>query len=163
MCEVPHIAADQMKDVIVTMQLVRAPELAESDNFETSERRYAVVLNAQIVTDVLPDPVSIRICNISAGGLMAIVPPHVVLGGSVAVFIRHIGKLVGRIAWARKDRIGVRFDQEIDPVALLADRAERAAAPSLMANRFVELTKRTMIVPGLDFPVESPVRAMHAA
>jgi len=152
-----------MKDVIVTMQLVRAPELAESDKFETSERRYAVVLNAQIVTDVLPDPVSIRICNISAGGLMAIVPPHVALGGSVAVVIRHIGKLVGRIAWARKDRIGVRFDQEIDPVALLADRAERAAAPSLMANRFVELTKRTMIVPGLDFPVESPVRAMHAA
>jgi hypothetical protein len=152
-----------MKDVIVTMQLVRAPELPQSEEFETSERRYAVVLNAQIVADSLPDPVSIRICNISAGGLMAVVPSGVALGGYVAVVIRHVGKLLGRIVWARKDRIGIKFIDEIDPVALLADRAERAAAPSLMANKFVELTKRTMIVPGVDFPIEQAGRALHAA
>ena len=147
----------------MTMQLVRAPELPSSEQFETSERRYAVVLNAQIVGDSLPDPVSIRICNISAGGLMAVVPPHVAVSGYIAVVIRHVGKLFGRIVWARKDRIGIKFDQEIDPVALLADRAERAAAPSLMANKFVELTKRTMIVPGVDFPIEAAGRALHAA
>lgn len=147
----------------MAMQLVRAPELPESAQFETSERRYAVVLNAQVVADSLPDPVTIRICNISAGGLMAVVPSNVVLSGYVAVVIRHVGKLFGHIVWARKDRIGVKLDHEIDPVALLADRAERAAAPSMMANKFVELTKRTMIVPGVDFPIEPPVVAMHAA
>ena len=94
---------------------------------------------------------------------MAVVPPHVRLGGTVAVVIRHAGRLFGRIVWAEKGRIGVRFDQDIDPVALLADRAERAAEPSLMANRFVELAKRTMPVPGVDFPVESPPRTLHAA
>lgn len=147
----------------MTMQLVRAPELPSSEQFETSERRYAVVLNAQIIGDTLPDPVSIRICNISAGGLMAVVPSNATVGGSIAVVIRHVGKLFGRIVWARKDRIGIKFDHEIDPVALLADRAERAAAPSLMANKFVELTKRTMIVPGVDFPIETAGRALHAA
>ena len=152
-----------MKDVTVTMQLVRAPELPQSEQFETSERRYAVVLNAQVVGDSLPDPVAIRICNISAGGLMAVVPSHVALEGYIAVVIRHVGKLFGHIVWVRKDRIGIRFDKEIDPVALLADRAERAAAPSLMANKFVALTKRTMLVPGMDFPIESPGRALHAA
>jgi len=152
-----------MKDVIVTMQLVRAPEFSESEDFETAERRYAVVLSAQIIAEALPDPVSIRICNISAGGLMAVIPPHVALDGYVAVVIRHVGRLFGRIVWAQKDRIGLKLDQEIDPVALLADRAERAAAPSLMANRFVELTKRTMVVPGIDFPIETPVRSLHAA
>ena len=147
----------------MTLQLVRAPELPSSEQFETSERRYAVVLNAQIIGDSLQDPVSIRICNISAGGLMAVVPPHVTVGGYIEVVIRHVGKLFGHIVWARKDRIGIKFDQEIDPVALLADRAERAAAPSLMANKFVELTKRTMIVPGVDFPIEQAGAALHAA
>lgn len=147
----------------MTMQLVRAPEFAVSEQFETAERRYAVVLNAQIIAEALPDPVSIRICNISAGGLMAVVPAHVALGGYVAIVIRHVGKLFGRIVWAQGGRIGVRFDREIDPVAVLADRAERAAAPSLMANRFVELTKGTIAVPGMDFPIESPDRALRAA
>ena len=147
----------------MTMQLVRAPELPSSEQFETSERRYAVVLNAQINGDSFADPVSIRICNISAGGLMAVVLPHVTVGGHIAIVIRHVGKLFGHIVWARKDRIGIKFDHEIDPVALLADRAERAAAPSLMANKFVELTKRTMIVPGMDFPIETTGSALHAA
>ena len=145
------------------MQLVRAPEFADSENFETSERRYAVVLSAVILAEGLERPVSIRVCNISAGGLMAVVPPHVRLGGTVAVVIRHAGRLFGRIVWAEKGRIGVRFDQDIDPVALLADRAERAAEPSLMANRFVELAKRTMPVPGVDLSVEGPPRTLHAA
>lgn len=147
----------------MTMQLVRAPEFAESESFETAERRYAVVLSAVILAEGLERPVSIRICNISAGGLMAVAPAHVALGGAIAVVIRHVGRLLGRIVWAQKGRIGIRFDHEIDPVALLADRAERAAAPSLMANRFVELTKRTMPVPGVDFPIESPAGALHAA
>ncbi|MBK6297322.1 MAG: PilZ domain-containing protein [Sphingomonadales bacterium] len=147
----------------MAMQLVRAPEFAESEKFETAERRYAVVLSAQITPESEDTPISVRVCNISAGGLMAIVPPHVALRGQVSIMIRHVGKLIGRIVWAQKDRIGVRFDAEIDPVALLAERAERAAAPSLLANRFVELTKKTMAVPGMDFPIERPLGELRAA
>jgi len=147
----------------VAMQLVRAPEFAESEKFETAERRYAVVLSAQITPESEDTPISVRVCNISAGGLMAIVPPHVALRGQVSIMIRHVGKLIGRIVWAQKDRIGVRFDAEIDPVALLAERAERAAAPSLLANRFVELTKKTMAVPGMDFPIERPLGELRVA
>jgi hypothetical protein len=152
-----------LKDEVVAMQLVRAPEFAESEKFETAERRYAVVLSAQITPESEDTPISVRVCNISAGGLMAIVPPHVALRGQVSIMIRHVGKLIGRIVWAQKDRIGVRFDAEIDPVALLAERAERAAAPSLLANRFVELTKKTMAVPGMDFPIERPLGELRAA
>ncbi len=147
----------------MAMQLVRAPEFAESEKFETAERRYAVVLSAQITPESEDTPISVRVCNISAGGLMAIVPPHVALRGQVSIMIRHVGKLIGRIVWAQKDRIGVRFDAEIDPVALLAERAERAAAPSLLANRFVELTKKTMAVPGMDFPIERPLGELRVA
>ena len=147
----------------MAMQLVRAPEFAESEKFETAERRYAVVLSAHITPESEDTPISVRVCNISAGGLMAIVPPHVALRGQVSIMIRHVGKLIGRIVWAQKDRIGVRFDAEIDPVALLAERAERAAAPSLLANRFVELTKKTMAVPGMDFPIERPLGELRAA
>jgi hypothetical protein len=48
-------------------------------------------------------------------------------------------------------------------VTLLAERAERAAAPSLLANRFVELAKKTMAVPGMDFPIESPLGELRVA
>ena len=147
----------------MAMQLVRAPEFAESEKFETAERRYAVVLSAQIVPEREESPISVRVCNISAGGLMAIVPPHVALRGHVSIMIRHVGKLVGRIVWAQKDRINIRFETEIDPVTLLAERAERAAAPSLLANRFVELAKKTMAVPGMDFPIESPLGELRVA
>lgn len=126
------------------MQLVRAPEFAESEQFEHSEKRYGVVLNAQIVGDEYPEPVSIRICNISAGGLMAIVPPTMIFDGCITVTIRHVGKLLGRIVWRQKDKVGIKFDHEIDPEALLAARAARSLAPAQMANRFVELTKRTI-------------------
>ncbi len=145
------------------MQLVRAPEFAESGKFETAERRYAVVLSAQVLPEGAENTVSVRICNISAGGLMAIVPPHVTLSGQVSIMIRHMGTLRGDIVWAQKDRIGIRFETEIDPVAMLAERAERAAAPSLMANRFVELAKKTIAVPGMDFPIESPMAELRAA
>ena len=81
----------------MAMQLVRAPEFAESEKFETAERRYAVVLSAQITPESEDTPISVRVCNISAGGLMAIVPPHVALRGQVSIMIRHVGKLIGRI------------------------------------------------------------------
>lgn len=141
------------------MKLVRSPDLGDAGQFEHSEKRYGVVLSAQIVGDECPEPVSIRICNISAGGLMAIVPPTMTFGGCITVVIRHVGKLLGRIVWRQKDKVGIKFDKEIDPVALLADRAERALAPSQMANKFVELTKRTM---AFDHVGQGAVGLFHA-
>jgi hypothetical protein len=120
------------------MKLVRSPDLPEAAAYGATEKRYSVVLRAELTGEDVDTPVSVRIVNISAGGLMAVVPPGPKLGGHVTIAIRHLGRFVGRIVWARDGRIGMKFDGAIDPEKLMADRAKRAAASARSAARFVE-------------------------
>jgi hypothetical protein len=120
------------------MKLVRSPDMPEAADYTANEKRYSVVLRAELDGDDIDAPVSVRIVNISAGGLMAVVPPGRRLDGQVTMTIRHLGRFAGRIVWARDGRIGMKFDAAIDPEKLMTDRAKRAAASARSAARFVE-------------------------
>lgn len=61
-----------------------------------------------------PD-VTVKVRNLSAGGLMAESPVSFMRGDLVAVDLRGIGLVSGRIAWTAGGRIGVQFDSPIDP------------------------------------------------
>jgi hypothetical protein len=56
-----------------------------------------------------------RVRNLSATGLMADCERAVPAGARVEFDLRGIGKVVGSVAWSREDRIGVAFDEAIDP------------------------------------------------
>ncbi|MEJ7933433.1 PilZ domain-containing protein [Sphingobium sp. AN558] len=56
-----------------------------------------------------------RIRNLSATGLMADCERAVPAGTSIILELRGIGEVKGVIAWARADKIGVAFDEDIDP------------------------------------------------
>jgi len=58
-----------------------------------------------------------RVRNLSEGGMMAEFDRAVELGSAVAVELRGVGTVSGRIAWAEQGRIGVSFDRPIDPKA----------------------------------------------
>jgi hypothetical protein len=58
----------------------------------------------------------VRVRNLSSGGLMAELPAQVEIGTEVEVQLRGIGAIAGRVAWATDGRIGVAFDQAIDPM-----------------------------------------------
>ncbi len=120
------------------MKLVRSPDTPEAADYAATEKRYSVVLRAELDGDDIRTPVAVRIVNISTGGFMAVVPPGPKLGGHITVTIRHLGTYAGQIVWARDGRIGVKFDDAIDPEKLMADRARRAAASARAAARFVE-------------------------
>lgn len=62
-------------------------------------------------------PASLRIRNLSAGGLMADCDRPLDRGDRVVVTLRGIGEVAGTIVWAHDDRIGVQFDRAIDPRA----------------------------------------------
>jgi hypothetical protein len=62
-----------------------------------------------------PDKYQVRVRNLSSGGLMAEVPEAIAIGTSVEVDVRGIGWVPGRIAWATAGRVGVAFEQPIDP------------------------------------------------
>ncbi len=120
------------------MKLLRSPDLPEAVGYAETEKRYSVVLRADVVVADFPTPVLVRVVNISAGGLMAVVPPEPTLGGRVTITIHQSGCLVGQIVWARDGRIGVQFDEAIDPERLIAERAGCAAASARATALFVE-------------------------
>lgn len=123
------------------LTLARSPNDKFAGNFETNETRYATFIMAEILSEDGSAPIRCRIANISAGGLMAIVPAGQAISGAVEVFVRHAGTLAGEVAWASKGEIGVRFYEAIDPLKLLADRAESALRPAREACRFVEQSR----------------------
>lgn len=61
-------------------------------------------------------PEQVRVRNLSAGGLMAEYTPPVTIGTRLQIDVRGIGQVPGRIAWATDGRIGIAFDQPIDPM-----------------------------------------------
>lgn len=62
-----------------------------------------------------PPAFSVRVRNLSAGGLMADADAEVAIGDRITVELRNIGQVEGRIAWVRGARFGVTFDTPVDP------------------------------------------------
>ena len=65
-----------------------------------------------------PEGVSLgkaRIRNLSATGLMADCERALPVGTPIECDLRGVGKVTGVVAWARQDKIGVAFDEPIDP------------------------------------------------
>jgi hypothetical protein len=58
----------------------------------------------------------VRVRNLSAGGLMAEMPSPIAQGTAVELEVRGIGWITGKIAWCAAGRVGVAFDEMIDPI-----------------------------------------------
>lgn len=57
----------------------------------------------------------IKVRNLSAGGMMTDCALQLTRGARVAIELRNIGWVQGAVAWVQGDRIGVAFDNAIDP------------------------------------------------
>lgn len=94
------------------------PLNANSDDpsSQRSGSRDSLLLSAQLrVADEAETTVRIR--NLSAGGLMAEYPQPIDRGTLVEIEVRGVGWVSGRIAWATDGRVGIAFDRAIDPRA----------------------------------------------
>lgn len=69
---------------------------------------------------------TVRVRNLSAGGLMAEYAGMAVLQQPVTIDLRGIGEVKGRIAWATDGRIGIAFLEPIDPQAARRPVAAKA-------------------------------------
>ena len=56
-----------------------------------------------------------RVRNLSATGLMADCERTVPAGIRLMLDLRGVGRVTGSVAWVREDKIGVAFDEQIDP------------------------------------------------
>lgn len=62
-----------------------------------------------------PPAFSVRVRNLSAGGMMADTDTEVAIDDRITVELRNVGQVDGKVAWVRGTRFGVTFDITIDP------------------------------------------------
>jgi len=89
--------------------------------------RSSLFLTANIVIEGLAAPVTVRVRNLSEGGMMIDGHLKLVRGMPIIVDLRGIGMIEGRVAWTEAGRAGVAFAIQIDP------KLARAPAPAGMA------------------------------
>jgi PilZ domain len=78
-------------------------------------RRESIFLGAQIVFEGAASAVSVRVRNISTGGMMIDSGAKHAKGKMISATIKGIGEVCGHVAWATDTRIGIAFDAPIDP------------------------------------------------
>jgi hypothetical protein len=82
-------------------------------------------------------PVTLRIRNLSAGGMMAECSEPIATGEQVVLELRGIGEVTGNVAWCHNGRVGISFDTPIDPRLTRKPVAapKRAATPGYAPGR----------------------------
>lgn len=80
-----------------------------------SSERDSLFLMADLVVEDGRPAARVTVRNLSAGGMMVEGAPRLTRGVRVAVELRNIGPVAGTTVWIQGRRMGVAFDDEIDP------------------------------------------------
>lgn len=80
----------------------------------TVERDSLFLMADLVFADGQPEA-RVRVRNLSAGGMMVESDLRLKRGARVAVTLRNIGPVAGVVVWVRSTRIGIAFEEEIDP------------------------------------------------
>ena len=91
-------------------------DAVEDGTHNRQESRDSLFLMADFRFAGKSDVRALRVRNLSAGGLMAEYPEGLDQGTRVEFDVRGIGWVPGRVAWSAAGRIGVAFDNQIDPL-----------------------------------------------
>lgn len=78
--------------------------------------RDSLLLAAPFYVDGV-DVGNVRVRNLSSGGMMVEYAGTLRIGTPVSAQLRGIGMVQGRVAWCTAGRVGVAFDESIDPMA----------------------------------------------
>lgn len=105
--------------------------------------RDSLFLTSEVTVEGAFKPVTVRVRNLSPGGMMIDGNAIFHEGAIVKVAIRGIGSVAGKIAWMVEDRVGVAFDEEVDPKGARAPVV--AAKPIVLFTPQPDRTRR----PGL--------------
>jgi hypothetical protein len=91
----------------------------DSETTETKSQRSlprdSLFLRGTLRMEGTHNDLDIRIRNLSATGLMADCSTLGAIGQPVMLETKGIGKVAGKIAWVRDGRMGIAFDNPVDP------------------------------------------------
>lgn len=82
---------------------------------ERGEDRTSMFLQAELKALDGRPPETCRVRNVSAGGVMCETRNSYTCGERVTVTFRSVGTVAGTVKWVSSNRVGVSFDDLIDP------------------------------------------------
>lgn len=85
---------------------------------ERGENRTSMFLQAELRPEDGRTSETCRVRNVSAGGLMCETGRHYRVGERAVIVLRTVGPVQGSVVWVSSNRVGLAFDQAIDPRAL---------------------------------------------
>jgi hypothetical protein len=89
-------------------------------------------------------PITVRVRNLSPGGMLAETPERVAEGTNVEVELRNVGSVPGRVVWAGEGKFGVAFDAAVNPQAVRRQVVQKLEVPPHIAalNRNADYRRR---------------------
>lgn len=80
--------------------------------------RDSLFMQASLVLPGRPEPVTVRVRNLSPGGMLAEAQVPVSQGAAIQVDLRNVGPVSGRVIWVGEGKFGISFDRPVDPQAV---------------------------------------------
>ncbi|MET0269768.1 MAG: PilZ domain-containing protein [Sphingomonas sp.] len=105
-----------------------------------SEERDSLFLSATLRRIDEDAPVTVRVRNLSPGGMMAELGTPFEPGDRLAIALRGVGEIGGAVRWREAGRIGIAFDAPIDPQRARKTVGQRP--PAVPASRGPARPKR---------------------
>lgn len=83
---------------------------------------------------------SVRVRNLSAGGMMAEAEVDVAIDDRILVELRNIGQVEGKVAWVRGTRFGLSFEEPIDPKLARKPTRQDVVQPTISGSGYHRVT-----------------------
>ena len=95
--------------------------------------RDSLFMQARLTLPGAAEPVTVRVRNLSAGGMLVEAKQRVTVGTGVEVELRNVGEVRGRIVWVGEGKFGVAFERPVDPHAVRRQVVNRLEVPPHIA------------------------------
>lgn len=95
-----------------------------------SADRDSLFMQASVVVPGQPAAVTVRVRNLSAGGMLAEAKIRgLAQGAAVEVELRNVGEVPGRVVWVGDGKFGIAFDHPVDPQAVRRQVVQKLEVP----------------------------------
>lgn len=102
-----------------------------------SADRDSLFMQAELALAGRPDRTTVRVRNLSPGGMLAEAKLAVEQGAAVEVELRNIGPVTGRVIWTGEGKFGIAFDRLVDPQAVRRQLVSGSDLPPHLRQRGV--------------------------
>lgn len=93
--------------------------------------RDSLFMQASLHIPGRPDPLVVRVRNLSPGGMLAEAPVRgIVQGATIEIELRNVGFVDGRIVWVGEGKFGIAFDRPVDPQAVRRQVVQKMEVPA---------------------------------